>query len=111
HEVIRPSVSQYRSNKNNIDDLVLNHVRDRVSELLPQMIAVVTSKAGDDIPVRHQKHYGAEGMTLVPIPAEDAVSPAMAEAALRLRVLVYIRHPIDLIREINRWISDMESAE
>lgn len=108
--VLLPTVNAYRSGATLPDDMLLK-VRDRVQELLPEMIERVKEESQKEIPVRYQTHYGARGEEQVPLPPEHPLPLATANAMLNLRILAYLRHPIDLVREIANWQLEMEHSE
>lgn len=125
HDVIRPAVHCYRRAAFQVSDEMLTAVRDRVAILLPRMLTIVTDHAKRDIAATPRTSPTADEVIIVSLdgdgsdvqvykggnPAQSSLLPTNAEAALRLRTLIYQRHPIDLLREISNWLTDMEHAE
>lgn len=109
-DVIRPAVHTYRQKNDTIEEHVCDRVRSRIQELLPKMLQKVSDYAEterDAVP----REYIAANVWTGGSAAEHSLPAPLAQAALRLRILIYLRHPIDLIREISNWLIDMESSE
>lgn len=109
-DVILPAVDTYRSTRAVPDDILV-HVRDRVQNLLPEMADMMKTESQKEIPVRFRTHHGPRGEEQVPLPPEHPLPLESAETMLNLRILAYLRHPIDLVREIANWQTEMEHSE
>lgn len=101
---------RYRGHEARVSEDMLAIVQERVRALLPRMLKTVEKRAlkrRDAVP----RQKISEGVYTGHIDPEEFLSPILAQAVLRLRALVYLRHPIDLVREINNWEREMECCE
>lgn len=109
-DVIRPTVHEYRRRKCNATPEMLLAVRDQVRTLLPKMLDVVAEHAEKEVEPTPRVEI-ARGVHTGGRLAEEPLSPALAQAVMNLRAMIYLRHPIDLLREITNWEVDMEHSE
>lgn len=111
HEVIRPAVTAYLCQQpRKVDPEVCQRIRTRIEKLLPTMLAIVAEHSQQERKAIPREHI-ANNVWKSGVAAKERLPVPMAQAALRLRTLIYLRHPIDLIREIAHWISNTESSE
>lgn len=110
HDGIRFAAEQYRTDHHRAPEEMLVAVHERVLALLPHMLAIVAEHAATSREAVPRRKIST-GVSTGGVEAEAPLSPVLAQAMLRLRTLIYLRHPIDLLREIHNWLTDMENSE